>query len=259
MRNELSATSRNQAVILFRMNRGLDVRHHLPAISVPTMVIHLEDNYMVPPVFGRYIADSIPGARFALVAGNDHMFMRHYADPVIDVVERFVTGTRTVFVDRLTTTMLYTDIVDSTPMAAALGDERWGALIDLHNTRVRRHMKKCGGHEVKCTGDGFLVAFDQTEAAVRCALATTESVAGLGLDLRSGVHVGEVMRMGSNDLAGLAVHFAQRLCARADGGQVLASKAVRDDCARSGIRFEERGKAELKGIPGQWEVFEARL
>jgi class 3 adenylate cyclase len=193
------------------------------------------------------------------VAGNDQMFLRNYADPVIDVVERFVTGTRSPFLDRLTTTMLYTDIVDSTPMAAALGDVRWGELIDLHNTRVRRHMKKCGGQEVKCTGDGFLVAFDTTEAAVRCALAATESIAGLGLDLRSGVHVGEVMRMGSHDLSGLAVHFAQRLCARADGGQVLASKAVRDECAGSDIRFDERGKAELKGIPGQWEVFEARL
>jgi class 3 adenylate cyclase len=259
MRKELSATSRNQAVILFRMNRDLDVRHQLRAISVPTMVIHLEDNYMVPPVFGRYMAESIPGARFALVAGDDQMFMRQYADPVIDVVERFVTGTRTLFLDRLTTTMLYTDIVDSTPMAVALGDERWGELIDVHNTRVRRHMKKCGGREVKCTGDGFLIAFDEAEAAVRCALAATESVAGLGLDLRSGVHVGEVMRMGSNDLSGVAVHFAQRICARADGGQVLTSKAVRDDCTGSGIRFEERGKAELKGIPGEWEVFEARL
>jgi class 3 adenylate cyclase len=144
-------------------------------------------------------------------------------------------------------------------MAAALGDERWGELIDVHNTRVRRQLKKSGGHEVKCTGDGFLVAFDETEAAVRCAMAVTESVAGLGLDLRSGVHVGEVTRMGSNDLAGLAVHFAQRICAWADGGQVLVSKAARDDCAGSGIRFEERGKAELKGIAGEWEVFEARL
>jgi class 3 adenylate cyclase len=226
---------------------------------VPTMVIHLEDNFMVPPVFGRYIAESIPGARFALVSGDDQMFMRRYADPVIDVVERFVTGTRTLFLDRLTTTMLYTDIVDSTPMAVALGDERWGELIDVHNTRVRRHVKKCGGQEIKCTGDGFLVAFDEAEAAVRCALAATESIAGLGLDLRSGVHVGEVTRMGSNDLAGLAVHFAQRICARATGGQVLASKAVRDDCVGSGIRFGERGKAELKGIPGEWELFEARL
>jgi class 3 adenylate cyclase len=259
MRHELNATSRNQAVILFRMNRELDIRHHLPSISAPTMVIHLEDNRMVPPMFGRYLAESIPGARFALVAGNDQMFLRHYADPVIDVVERFVTGTRTPFLDRLTTTMLYTDIVDSTPMAAALGDDRWGELIELHNTRVRRHMKKCGGHEVKCTGDGFLIAFDKAEAAVRCALAATESIAGLGLDLRSGVHVGEVMRMGSNDLSGLAVHFAQRLCARAEGGQVLASKAVRDDCAGSDVRFEERGKAEFKGVPGKWEVFEARL
>jgi class 3 adenylate cyclase len=258
-RLELGSTSRNQAVALFRMNRDYDIRSVLPTIEAPTLVVHLEDNLMMPPVFGRYLAESIPGARLALVPGGDQIFLRNYSDEVIDAVEPFVTGTRTPFVDRMTTTMLFTDIVDSTPMAAALGDERWSELIDRHNERVRKHVKKCGGHEVKCTGDGFLIAFDETEAAIRCAHAAMESVAGLGLELRAGVHVGEVKRMSGHDLSGLAVHFAQRLCARADSGQVLVSDAVRDACAGTDVRFEERGKAQLKGIPGEWEVFAARL
>ncbi len=259
MQLELKSTSRNQAVTLFRMNRDYDIRDVLPAVAVPTLVVHLEDNQMVPPSFGRYIAQSIPGARLALLPGGDQIFLRNYSDEVIDAVEPFVTGTRTPFADRMTTTMLFTDIVDSTPMAASLGDERWSALIDQHNERVRRHIKASGGHEVKCTGDGFLVAFDETEAAIRCARSSIESIAGLGLEPRAGVHLGEVSRMGSHDLSGLAVHFAQRLSARAEGGQVLVSAAVRDACRRTGLEFADRGKAQFKGIPGEWEVFEARL
>ncbi len=258
-RLELTSTSRNQAITLFEMNRDYDIRALLPSIAAPTLVIHLEDNRMIPARFGRYIAEQIPGAQLALVPGDDQMFMRNHGDDVIDVVEPFVTGTRNVFVDRMTTTMLFTDIVDSTPLAASLGDDRWSALIDQHNDRVRRLVQAEGGHEVKCTGDGFLVAFDDSAAAVRCARAAIESVAGLGLQLRAGVHVGEVSRMGSHDISGLAVHFAQRLCASAQGGQLLASDAVRGACAGTGIRFTESGEAEFKGIPGEWEVFEARL
>jgi len=258
-RAELNATSRNQAVTLFRMNRALDVRHVLPGISSPTLVIHLEDNFMVPPKFGRYLAETIPGARLALVPGGDQMFLSNYADEVIDVVEPFATGTRTIFVDRLTTSMLFTDIVNSTPTAAALGDARWSELIQRHNAKMRRHIRKTNGREAKCTGDGFLVAFDDPLDAIRCARDAMESIAGLGLELRAGVHLGEVSPMGSHDLSGLAVHFAQRLCARAGPNQILVSDAVRDGCAGSEVRFEARGKAELKGIPGEWEVFEARL
>jgi class 3 adenylate cyclase len=212
----------------------------------------------VPPEFGRYIAESIPGAKLALVPGEDQIFLHNYSDEVINVVQQFVTGTQTPFVDHLTTSMLYTDIVNSTPMAVGLGNERWSQLINLHNARMREHIKKCHGHEIKCTGDGFLVAFDETDAAVRCALAALESIAGLGLEIRAGVHAGEVARMGSHDLAGVAVHIAQRLCDRAERGQVLVSDDVRRACGASDLRFEERGSAQLKGIPGEWEVFEAR-
>lgn len=258
-REELASTSQNQLVTLFRMNRRYDIRHLLPTISAPTLVIHLEDNKTIPFTHGKYIADAIPGARLVLLPGFDHIFLRNYGGPVIDEVEQFVTGTLTPFSDRFTTTMLFTDIVDSTPLAASLGDEGWSALIDEHNLRVRRHITAHGGYEVKCTGDGFLIAFDETAPAIRCALDSMTSVVELGLELRAGVHVGEVSRMGDHDLAGLAVHFAQRLSGLARGGTVLASDAARTACAGSGIGFDSGGTFELKGIPGQWEVYGAYL
>lgn len=155
--------------------------------------------------------------------------------------------------------MLFTDIVDSTPLAASMGDERWSALIEDHNDRMHQHAAAHGGHEVKHTGDGFLVAFDDTDSAVRCALATMAAVAKLGLVIHAGIHVGEVARMGKTDFSGIAVHFAQRLCARAEGGQLLTSADVRSGCADAAIAFEGRGLVTLKGIPGKWEIFEARL
>ncbi len=216
---ELASTSHNQLAHLFRMNRKYDIRDVLPSIAAPTLVIHLEENRTIPAAHAEYIAGAIPGSRLALVPGTDHLFMRNYGGPVIDVVEEFVTGHVTRFSDRVRTTMLFTDIVDSTPLAASMGDEKWSALIDEHNDRVHRQVVAHGGHEVKSTGDGFLVAFDDSEEAVRCALSAMAAVTDLGLELRAGVHVGEVAHMGKNDMSGLAVHFAQRLCARAEGDQ----------------------------------------
>jgi class 3 adenylate cyclase len=259
---ELATTSHNQLAHLFRINRTYDIRDVLPTITSPTLVIHLDRNLSIPAVHGRYIASAIPGARLVLVPGTDHLFLRNYATPVIDEVELFVTGRVAPFVDRLRTTMLFTDIVDSTPLTASMGDERWSALIDEHNARVRRQVVRHRGHEVKSTGDGFLVAFDTPEAAVQCALDALTAVTDLGIELRAGVHVGEVVHMGKGDMAGVAVHFAQRLCARAEGGQVLVSADVRAECdgdegEGSRVTFDDRGKATFKGIPGKWEIFEA--
>jgi class 3 adenylate cyclase len=255
---ELATTSHNQLAHLFEMNRTYDIRHALPAITAPTLVVHLEGNQSIPVTHGEYIAGAIPDARLVLVPGADHFFLLNYGMPVVDEVEQFVTGHRTPFADRVRTTILFTDIVDSTPLAASLGDVRWAALIDEHNARVHRQVVAHGGHEVKSTGDGFLVAFDEPEPAIRCALACMDAVRDLGLALRVGIHVGEVARMGKNDLSGLAVHFAQRLCGRAEGDQVLVSAAVRESCAEGGLDFAPLGEAELKGIPGSWEVFAAR-
>ena len=256
---EIASTSHNQLAHLFWLNRKYDIRAVLPNISAPTLVVHLEDNLSIPATHGRYLAASIPQARLVLLPGTDHLFLRNYWAPVIDEVERFLTGGISTFIDRIHTTMLFTDIVDSTPLAAALGDEKWSVLIDEHNVRVHRLVVENRGQEVKSTGDGCLVAFEETEAAVRCALAATRSVKDLGLEVRAGVHVGEVIHMGRNDLSGLAVHFAQRLCARAEGGQLLVSADVREVCGGSGITFEDRGRAAFKGIPGRWEIFEAHL
>ena len=258
---ELASTSQNQLVTIFRINRTYDIRAVLPRISAPTLVIHLEGNANIPPDHGRFIADAIPGARLVLLPGTDQVFLRNYAMPVIDEVERFVTGDLSPFTDRVRTAMLFTDIVDSTPLAASLGDEAWSALIDEHNAVVKHQVVAHGGRVLKSTGDGFLVAFDESDAdaAVHCARASMAAVADLELELRAGIHVGEVFPMGKDDVSGLAVHFAQRLCGRAEGDQVLVSAAVREGCAGSDLTFEQRGEVELKGIPGSWEVFEARL
>ncbi len=258
-KEELSSTSQNLLLTLFRINREYDIRHLLPLVTAPTLVIHLEDNVMVPPSHGKYIAEAIPNARLVLLPGADQVFLRNHGGPVIDEVERFVTGSVMPFTDRITTTMLFTDIVDSTPQAAALGNEAWSALIDEHNRRTLRQIDLHGGHEVKNTGDGFLIAFDDTASAIRCALGSMEAMSDLGVELRAGVHVGEVSRMGKSDLSGLAVHFAQRLCGLAPGGVVFASEATREACQGSDITFEVEGTHTLKGIPGEWEIFRASL
>lgn len=256
---ELKSTSHNQLDHLFHLNRTYDIREALPLISAPTLVIHLEDNQSVPADHGRYLAASIPGARLVLLPGADHNFLQNYGPAVIDEVERFTTGRVTPFTDRFRTTMLFTDIVSSTPLAASMGDERWSVLIEKHNDRMRQQVTAHSGHEVKHTGDGFLVAFDDADNAVRCGLAAMAAVADLDLELRAGVHVGEVARMGTGDFSGIAVHFAQRLCARAEGGQLLTSADVRAVCDDGAIAFAERGLATFKGIPGKWEIFEAHF
>ncbi|HUC05723.1 MAG TPA: adenylate/guanylate cyclase domain-containing protein [Acidimicrobiales bacterium] len=258
-RTELASTSRNQAVRLFQWNRRLDIRALLPLVEAPTLVIHLKNNRSVPPALGLYVAEHIPGARWELVPGVDHMFLSRNADPVVDQVEQFVTGTLRPFADRLEPTMLFTDIVGSTARAASLGDRGWSALIDEHNQRVRQQINIFGGHESKCTGDGFLVVFDGAAPAIRCAAGAMEAVRRLGLELRAGVHLGEVYRMGASDLAGLDVHLAQRLCAAAASGQVVVSGAVRRSCDDPSIGFRSLGVSTFKGIPGETEVFAAEV
>ncbi|HEY1830455.1 MAG TPA: adenylate/guanylate cyclase domain-containing protein [Acidimicrobiales bacterium] len=254
-RMELAATSRNQAVVLFQMNRTYDIRHLLPAINVPTLVLHMEDNVSVPPEFGNYVASAIPRARFVLLPGSDQFFLRNESGRVIDQVELFITGCLTPYSDQMVTTMLFTDIVDSTPMAAALGNAEWSRLIDEHNDRMQELIKRFGGHEVKSTGDGFLAAFNDPAGAIRCALAACGSMEDLDFRLRAGVHVGEVSRMGKSDLSGVAVHLAQRLCGRASDGQVLVSAAVVEACTDEAFEFTDQGNAELKGIPGESRIY----
>ncbi len=253
---ELDATSRDQLVGLFRINVTYDIRSVLPHISAPTLVLHLEDNFNIPPSHGRFLADSIPNARLVLLPGGDQVFLRNYADPVIDEVERFVTGVQKPFSDKVRPAMLFTDIVSSTSKARSVGDEPWAALISDHNDLMRRLIHAHRGEECKHLGDGFLAAFDDTPDAVRCALAAVEAAPTLGVELCAGVHVGEANRMDARDFSGFHVHLAQRLCNRAVGGQVLVSAATRDDCEGSGLVFESRGRETFKNVEDEWEIFE---
>jgi class 3 adenylate cyclase len=256
---ELEAASRNQVVPIFKMNRSYDIRHLLPSIDTPTLVMHLDDNVVIPPVFGQYVAESIPNAQFMLISGTDQVWLRNFADPVIDEVEQVVTGSRSRFEDAVVTTMMFTDIVDSTALAASMSNDAWSVLIERHNLLVRQHIFANLGDEAKCTGDGFLVTFDEPALAIRCALGAMKSVESIGLKLRAGVHVGEVTRMGRSDLAGVEVHFTQRVSALAEADQVLISDAARQAVDDSELKISPWGSTALKGIPGEWEIFEARL
>jgi pimeloyl-ACP methyl ester carboxylesterase len=256
---ELNATSRDQLVGLFRINRGYDVRAVLPRISAPTLVLHLEDNFNIPPDHGRFLADAIPNARLVLVPGGDQLFLRNYADPVIDEVERFVTGSSTPFSDTVRHAIVFTDIVGSSPAATGMGDDRWSAKLAEHNDLLRRLMYSHHGEECKGIGDGFHAAFDVTADAVRYALAAVEAAPALDLALRAGVHLAVANRMDERDVSGVEVHVASRICDMAVGGQVLVSTATRDACEGSGLVFEHHGRKALKGIPGERELYEATV
>jgi class 3 adenylate cyclase len=230
--------------------RDLDVRSALPLIDAPTLVLHSRDNPFVPVALGRYLAENIKGAAFielptASIAGLD----------LSAKLSEFLTGqVLEVEIDRILTTVLFTDIVASTERAAELGDDRWRSVLDAHDRGARRELQRFGGREINTTGDGFVANFDGPARAVRCAKAIREEVKGLGLDLRLGIHTGEC-EVRSDELAGLAVHIAARIAAMAEPGEVFVSGTVRDLVVGSGIEFDDRGEHDLKGVPGSWKLF----
>jgi class 3 adenylate cyclase len=231
-----------------------DVRDRLPEVRVPTLVIHRTDSLFVPVGLGRYLGDHIPGARYVELPGADHAPWTDGADEIIDEIEEFLTGHRSGSGERTLATVLFTDIVDSTGRAAALGDAAWRSCLDAHDSIVRSELQRYGGREVNTTGDGFLSAFDSPTQAVRCARAIVTSSAANGIAVRAGAHTGECERRG-NDLAGLSVHIAARVAALAASGEVLVSRTVRDLVAGSGLHFVDRGEHELRGIPDAWQLF----
>ena len=252
MVNRASATPRS-ATAQMTAFLELDLRDALPLIKAPTLVFHTVDNPMLPLEFGRYLAAHIEGARLIEVPGSD-VGLAGDDDALADIAE-FLTGERPPSeIDRVLTTMLFTDIVGSTAQAASMGDQRWRTLLDAHDLAVREQIQRHRGNEVKTTGDGFLASFDGPARAIRCARAIVESVRGLGIEVRTGLHTGECEVRG-DDLGGLAVHIAARIGALADGGEVLVSGTVKDLVVGSGIEFEERGEQELKGVPGAWRLF----
>jgi class 3 adenylate cyclase len=237
------------------MLQQLDVRHVLGSIAVPTLVVHRTDNRLVDVAHGRYLADHIPGGRYVELDGDDYLWFVGDADPILDEVEVFLTGSRREPVhDRVLATVLFTDIVGSTERAAAIGDAAWRELRDAHHAIVRSELDRHRGREVDTAGDGFLATFDGPARALRCAVAIRDAVRALGLEIRAGLHTGEIALDGAG-VAGLAVHIGARVAATADPGTVLASGTVRDLVAGSGIEFEDRGTHELKGVPGEWHLF----
>ena len=232
-----------------------DVRPLLPAISVPTLVVHREGNRYVHLGAGQYLAEHIPGARLVVLPGDDHLFFVGDTDALVDEIEEFLTGARTgAEGDVLTMTVLFTDIVASTEHQARVGPREWSRLTDRHDAMVRAALGRHRGHEVKTTGDGFLATFDATGRALRCATDILAGAKDLGLELRAGVHTGEVEVRG-DDIAGLAVTIAKRVCDLAGPGEVLVSETVRINLLGAGINFKDRGDFELKGVPGILRLF----
>jgi pimeloyl-ACP methyl ester carboxylesterase len=250
---ERAAASPAMALALLQFNTEIDVTQILRAIGVPTLVLHRTDD-LVPVEYGRYLADHVPDARFVELAGSDHMPWVGDSDAVLDQVEQFLTGGRRgAEPDRVLATVLFTDIAGSTLRAAELGDRRWSELLEAHHARVRALISRYGGREVDTAGDGFLATFDGPTRAIRCAEEITAAVQTIGLEVRAGVHTGEIVLAG-DDVRGIAVHVGARIAALAGAGEVLVSSTVRDLVAGSGLRFDDRGFHSLKGLTGEWQL-----
>jgi len=249
------SVSPSAAVALAKMNTYIDIRDVLPTIHVPTLVMHRRGDRDVAFGNGVYLAEHIPGAKFVPLEGEDHTPNAGDSDAIVDQVEEFLTGVRPAGnPDRVLSTILFTDIVDSTKRATELGDSRWRSLLGRHNEIVRGELGKFRGREVKTTGDGFVATFDGPGRAIRCARAIVESVKSLGVSVRAGVHTGECELVG-NDIAGVAVHTAARVAAIAKGDEVLVSGTVKDLVSGSGIRFDDKGYHSLKGVEGKWHLY----
>jgi class 3 adenylate cyclase len=256
-RYERNASTPSGVIEIMRRNVEIDVRSALGAVSAPTLVVHRAGDPMVPARLGRHLAEHIAGARIAMLPGDWHLDGTVGGEEdALDAIEEFLTGdrrTHTAPADRVLATVLFTDIVGSTEHAARLGDRRWRSMLDGFRQVVRRQLGEFRGREVNTRGDDFLATFDGPGRAVRCARAIASSAHPLGLEVRAGVHTGEIELQG-DDVAGLAVHIGARVCSLATADEVLVTSTVRDLVIGSGIEFDDRGRHALKGVPGEWQV-----
>ena len=237
-----------------RMAFEIDVRHVVPAINVPTLIIHAVDDQVCHVENARFLARTIPNAKYVELPGGDHV---PWFDPdeTIAEIREFLTGRRESSTpERALATVLFTDLVGSTGLAAQLGDRRWGDLVEQHHASVRRELVRFDGREVDTAGDGFFATFDGPARAIRCAREIIDSVRPLGLEVRAGLHTGEV-ELADGKVSGIAVNIGARVAAQASAGEVLVSGTVRDLVAGSGLEFEDRGVSTLKGVPGEWRLF----
>ncbi len=249
-----AATPRAAAAQYDYIWRSLDVRRALPLVQAPTLILHVRENFLPPIEHGRYLADHIAGATFVELPGRDNAAVSS-GNAVVDEIAEFLTGERPpVEIERILTTVLFTDIVGSTDKAASLGDGRWHALLDAHDGAVRDQLRRFRGREINTTGDGFVACFDGPARAIRCTQTIVQAVRELGIELRAGLHTGECEVRG-DDLAGLSVHIAARVGALAAPGEILVSATVNDLVVGSGIEFTARGEHELRGVPGNMKLY----
>jgi len=240
---------------VLQMAAETDIGDVLATIRVPTLVIHSKDDTLINIECGRFIAARIPGARLVELPGQDHLFFLH--EQIGDCIEEFLTGSvSAVESHRVLATVLFTDIVGSTARAEQMGDQHWHDLINAHHATVRRELARHRGNEVKSLGDGFLATFDGPARAVRCACAIAEALRPLDIEVRCGLHTGEI-EVGEKDVQGIAVHIAARVSALAGAGEILVSRTVKDLVAGSGLQFKERGKHTLKGVHDPMELYAA--
>lgn len=240
---------------VLQMAAETDVSGILPTIRVPTLVLHRAGDLVADVEGGRHLAAAIPGARYVELPGEDHAVFVGNQDLILDEIQEFTTGVRkSPEFDRVLATVLFADIVASTERAAELGDRRWGDLLEGHRALVRRELDRWRGREIQWVGDGFLAAFDGPARAVRCASAIAKAAGDHGVDLRAGLHTGECELIGQ-DLGGIALHIGARVAEAAGPGEVFVSGTVKDLVAGSGIQFEDRGRRELRGVPGEWRLF----
>jgi class 3 adenylate cyclase len=249
-----TATTPKKAAALLRYEfESCDARQALPLINAPTLVLHNQGNAVVPIAEGRWLADHIHDAKFVSLSGSS--VWAAFSEGAVAEITEFLTGERPpVVVDRILTTVLFTDIVDSTRRAAAMGDHRWQELLAAHHTLVRKRLREFRGVEVDTAGDGFFATFDGPARAVRCAGAITEAVATLGLHIRAGLHTGEV-ELHEGKVSGLTVHIGARVGAAAQADEILVTRTVTELVVGSGMSFQDRGDHELKGVPGTWRLY----
>ena len=254
-RGATRAASPGMLLKIILMYMEVDVREAASTIQAPTLLLHARGDRVVNVRHARWLAERIPNVKYIERPGIDHAIWFTDPDPVLDEIQEFLTGARPVAEpDRVLATVMFTDIVESTARAAEVGDSEWHRTLDRHHASIRRLLAEFRGHEVKTMGDGFLATFDGPARAIRCGRAIVESVGSLGLDVRVGVHAGEVERMGE-DVAGIAVHIASRVGSLAGPGEVLVSETVKGLVAGSGIVFDDRGETELKGVPDRWRLY----
>jgi pimeloyl-ACP methyl ester carboxylesterase len=253
---ERLGASPGAAKTIMRMNSQIDITDILPSVKVPTLIIHRKDDVTVNVEGGRLLAERIPNAKYVELPGVDHLPMvGENPDRILDEMAQFLTGEfRPIETECILATVLFTDIVDSSKRAVELGDRRWRDLLERHHSLVRGELNHFRGKEVDTAGDGFFATFDGPGRGIRCACAIRDDISRLGITIRVGLHTGECELM-EDKVSGIAVHIGARVMEKADPGEVLVSSTVKDLVAGSGLHFNDRGKYDLKGIPGEWRIF----